>query len=95
MAKMKHDTRMELVGNSTARILLHIGDLNADKKICIITNFWRDLDISFAHAQKVVKMLERDGFVTSKKYGRVRSIKLTERGQFLYEYLWSIRKVFE
>ena len=58
-------------------------------------NFWKDLGITYAHSKNTCDALEHAGLITTKKYGRVRAIRLTERGQFLYEYLWSIRKLFE
>ena len=93
--KSKYSIKKELVENATARIILHVGDMAEAKKICIITNFWKDLDITYAHSLNVVNALDKKGIITTKKYGRVRAIKLTERGNFLYQYLWSIRKFFD
>jgi len=93
--KLAIDIKHELIGNATARVVLHIGDLASQKKLCIVSNFWRDLDITYCHAMKICKELEHLALIDSYKHGRVRQIKLTENGEFLYAYLESVRMLFE
>ena len=89
------DIKRELVGSAAARVVLCVGDRLADGKDCIISDIYKDTDIVYSHVVKVLLGLDKIKLITTHKHGRVRSIKLTERGNFLYQYLWSIRKFFD
>ena len=53
----------------------------------------KEVDCTYSHAVKILQSLERLGLVMFEKKGRIKLIKLTERGQTIADNLENIKKV--
>ncbi len=54
----------------------------------------KEVDCTYSHAVKILQSLEKYGLVGFEKKGRIKLIKLTQKGQNVAEAIQKIRNVF-
>jgi predicted transcriptional regulator len=54
----------------------------------------KEVDCTYSHAVKILQSLEKFGLVAFEKKGRIKLIKLTNKGQNVAEYIQKIREIF-
>ena len=52
----------------------------------------KEVDCTYSHAVKILQTLETLGLVLFEKKGRIKLIKLTEKGEEIADYIDSIRR---
>jgi len=59
-----------------------------------IVSIGREIDMTYSHLTKTIRILEKRGLISSKKVGRERKVSLTIRGRDLGEHILEISKEF-
>jgi DNA-binding MarR family transcriptional regulator len=54
----------------------------------------KEVDCTYSHAVKILQSLEKYGLVAFEKKGRIKLIKLTQKGQNVAEAIQKIKNVF-
>ena len=54
----------------------------------------KEVDCTYSHAVKILQSLEKLGLVAFEKKGRIKLIKLTNRGQEVADHIQKIRDIF-
>jgi len=54
----------------------------------------KEVDCTYSHAVKILQSLEKYGLVAFEKKGRIKLIKLTNKGQHVAEAIQKIRSAF-
>ncbi len=71
------------------KIVNILGDIGSGS----ISELSRMLETSYAHAVKVLRVLEDNGIVKTEMRGRTRVVRLTDRGEKLYETIKKIEEI--
>ncbi len=71
------------------KILLEIKDKTYTSLVA------KRVDCTYSHAQAVTSLMEENGLITLELEGRLKRIKLTEKGKKLQSHLESIKKLLE
>ena len=53
----------------------------------------KEVDCTYSHAVKILQEMERARLVNFEKHGRIKSIKLTDSGNKVAEYIEKIREI--
>lgn len=79
---------MKLIITIAHKILICISEENNFKYLIS-----KKIDSTVAHVNKVVDILDEDGFITSEHIGRRRILKLTEKGEQAQRLLKELQKL--
>ena len=70
-------------------LLLYINLSDNLNQIC------KDINLTYAHASKVINVFQNEGLVTKNKIGRVQHFKFTKKGEKLKQLLINVHNFFE
>ena len=69
-----------------------IKSLQGEKSVSILA---KEINMTYSHMTNVLIAYKKEGFITSRKTGRVRLIKLTEKGEELKKSVLNILRISE
>jgi predicted transcriptional regulator len=72
-------------------MLINIASNNGNK--CYSTKVNKEIDCTYSHGVKLLNTLEELGLVETERNGRIRNIKLTEKGKEFAKHLVEIKNM--
>lgn len=60
-----------------------------------ISSIYKYMDISFSHIYPILRLFEIEGIITTKRWGRIIEISLTEKGKLMSKNIKDIMDIME